>query len=63
MKQQDGWVKTGLRLPPELHAQLHEAAAAGRRTFNGEILFRLEGSFSEATKGNAPAAATVEASE
>ncbi len=47
MKLQDGYVKTGLRVPPDLHQRLHDAASAAHRTFNGEILFRLEGSFSE----------------
>ncbi len=63
MNLQDGWVKTGLRLPAEIHTQLQESAMAARRTLNGEILFRLEGSFSDTQKGNAPTAATVEASE
>jgi hypothetical protein len=61
MKEQVGYVKTGLRVPPELHKRLHEAAHSSHRTFNGEILFRLEESFSEVEKGNAPAAETVEA--
>ncbi|MFM2254158.1 MAG: hypothetical protein RJB68_2495 [Pseudomonadota bacterium] len=42
---QKDYVKTALRLPPELHAALHEAAAEGERTYNGEILARLRASF------------------
>ena len=61
MKSQEGWVKTGLRLPPDIHTQLHKAAAISHRTFNGEVLHRIESSFLEAQKGNAPAAETVEA--
>lgn len=42
---QDDWHKTGLRLPKELHHQLHEAAAASGRSYNAEIVARLEQSF------------------
>lgn len=41
---QDDWHKTGLRLPRELHVRLHEAAAASGRSYNGEIVARLEAS-------------------
>ena len=43
---QADFIKTALRLPPELHASLHEAAKASGRTYNAEILSRLEASFS-----------------
>ena len=36
---------TALRLPPDLHAALHEAAAEGERTYNGEIVSRLRSTF------------------
>jgi hypothetical protein len=42
---QDDWHKTGLRLPKDLHGKLHEAAAESGRSYNGEILARLQQSF------------------
>jgi hypothetical protein len=39
---QDDWHKTGLRLPRHLHESLHEAAALSGRSYNGEIVHRLE---------------------
>ena len=42
---QKDYVKTTLRLPPDLHAALHEAAAEGDRTYNGEIVNRLRSTF------------------
>lgn len=42
---QKDYVKTALRLPPDLHAALHEAAAEGDRTYNGEIVNRLRSTF------------------
>lgn len=45
MKTQADFVKTALRLPPDLHALLHEAALEGERTFNAEILHRLRQTF------------------
>lgn len=44
-KSQADFVKTALRLPPELHAQLHASAKESGRTYNAEILARLEQSF------------------
>lgn len=44
-KTQHSYVKTALRLPPDLHAELHMAAEAAERGFNAEILFRLRKSF------------------
>lgn len=46
---QDDWHKTGLRLPKELHQQLHEAAAASGRSYNAEIVARLQESFETPT--------------
>lgn len=46
MATQDNYIRTALRVPPELHAKLHEAAKAANRTFNAEIVERLEASFS-----------------
>lgn len=42
---QKDYVKTALRLPPDLHAALHEAAEEGERTYNGEIVSRLRSTF------------------
>lgn len=42
---QKDYVKTALRLPPDLHTALHEAAAEGERTYNGEIVSRLRSTF------------------
>lgn len=36
-----------LRLPPEVRAQLTAEAVKGRRSLNGEILFRLENSLKQ----------------
>lgn len=44
---QDDFHKTGLRLPRDLHAKLHEAAAAAGRSYNSEIIARLEASFTQ----------------
>lgn len=44
-RSQDDYVRTALRVPPDLHARLHEAAKGSGRTFNAEILSRLEQSF------------------
>jgi predicted DNA-binding protein len=41
-KPQDDYKKTALRLPPELHERLHEAATASGRSYNAEIVARLE---------------------
>ncbi|SFB74073.1 Arc-like DNA binding domain-containing protein [Polaromonas sp. OV174] len=45
MATQDDYIRTALRVPPGLHAQIHEAAKVNNRTFNAEIVARLEGSF------------------
>jgi len=41
MTTQKHFVKTALRLPPDLHSSLHETAKESERTFNAEILHRL----------------------
>lgn len=45
MATQDDYIRTALRVPPTLHKQLHEAAASNNRTFNAEIVARLQASF------------------
>lgn len=38
---QADWQKTALRLPRDLHKQIHEAAKQNHRTFNGQIVALL----------------------
>lgn len=45
MAKQDDFIRTALRVPPGLHAKIHKAAEHAGRTFNAEIVHRLEGSF------------------
>ena len=42
---QSDFVKTALRLPPDVHAKIHEAASATGRSYNAEIVARLQSSF------------------
>lgn len=44
-KPQDNYIRTALRLPKDLHSQIHEAAQADKRSFNSEIIARLTDSF------------------
>jgi len=44
-KPQDGYQKQGVRIPRELHAHIHEAAATSGRSYNSELISRLEQSF------------------
>lgn len=46
---QDAWVKTALRSPPELHEQIHAAADKSGRTFNAELIHRLQLTFASET--------------
>jgi len=46
MATQDDFIRTALRVPPDLHAQIHRAAEAAGRTFNAEINQRLSATFS-----------------
>ena len=39
---QDDWHKTGLRLPKDLHARLHAAATQSGRSYNAELVHRLQ---------------------
>lgn len=39
---QADWQKTALRLPRDLHQQVHAAAKANDRTFNGQIVAFLK---------------------
>ncbi|CAN7593758.1 Arc family DNA-binding protein [Pseudorhodoferax sp. LjRoot39] len=51
---QKDFIKTALRVPPDLHSALHKAAAEAERGFNAEILFRLRQSFKGARTPPAP---------
>jgi tRNA uridine 5-carbamoylmethylation protein Kti12 len=42
---QDDFQKTALRLPKKLHALLHEAATENGRSYNAEIISRLQQTF------------------
>lgn len=46
MATQDNYIRTALRVPPDLHAKIHESAKQNNRTFNAELVSRLERSFS-----------------
>lgn len=48
MAKQDDFIRTALRVPPDLHARIHAAADAAGRTFNAEIVRRLTESFERA---------------
>jgi len=48
-----------LRMPPELRAQVEQAAKAAHRSLNAEIVIRLEATFAQAT----PRANELEATE
>lgn len=39
---QADWQKTALRLPRDLHQQIHEAARKDDRTYNGQIVAFLK---------------------
>jgi len=45
---QDDFHKTGVRMPRDLHAKLHAAAAGSGRSYNAEIVARLQSSFEPA---------------
>jgi hypothetical protein len=45
MGEQDDYFRTQIRFPPELHAKLKEAQKDSKRSFNAEIITRLEASF------------------
>ncbi len=48
--------QTNLRLPPELKQQLQQKADENKRSFNGEIVHRLESSLKqEASDAKTPA--------
>lgn len=57
MATQDDYIRTALRVPPGLHAQIHEAAKSNNRTFNAEIVARLQGSFQANNSGPLPSQA------
>ncbi|MGB3069791.1 MAG: toxin-antitoxin system HicB family antitoxin [Ottowia sp.] len=44
---QDDYIRTALRVPPELHQALHEAADKSSKSFNAEIIERLSRTFKD----------------
>lgn len=48
---QKDFVKTAVRLPPELHRSLRQAALEAERTLNAELIHRLRTSLTQPTKG------------
>ena len=58
MATQDDYIRTALRVPPELHAKIHVAAKENNRTFNAEIVARLEASFRSDAESDRQAAST-----
>lgn len=51
MARQDDYIRTALRLPPDMHKALHESADASGKSFNAEIIARLQASFTEPAHG------------
>lgn len=52
-KPQTDYQKQGVRIPKDLHARIHEAAAASGRSYNSELIARLEASFATTGHGEA----------
>ncbi len=52
-KPQDDYQKQGVRIPKDLHARIHEAAAASGRSYNSELIARLQASFTPGGNGQA----------
>lgn len=45
MARQDDYIRTALRLPPDMHKALHDSADASGKSFNAEIIARLQSTF------------------
>lgn len=52
-RSQDDYVRTALRVPPELHAQIHKSARAAGRTFNAELIHILQSHLEDQIGGDA----------
>ena len=39
---QDDYIRTALRVPPDLHKEIHAAASKAGRSFNAQLLYLLE---------------------
>lgn len=46
-KPQTDYQKQGVRIPKDLHARIHKAAASSGRSYNSELIARLQGSFDQ----------------
>ncbi|SFU99329.1 Arc-like DNA binding domain-containing protein [Paenacidovorax caeni] len=44
---QDDYIRTALRVPPDLHKDIHEAADKAGRSFNAELIERLSSTFEQ----------------
>lgn len=44
---QDDYIRTALRVPPDLHKRIHEAADKAGRSFNAELIDRLSSTFDQ----------------
>lgn len=47
MGTQDEFIRTQIRIPPDLHSQIKKAQETSGRSFNAEIVSRLEVSFKQ----------------
>lgn len=45
MQSQKDFIKTALRVPSNLHCLVHKGAKENGRSFNAEVLYRLEKSY------------------
>lgn len=48
---QQHFIKTALRIPPELHKAVHDSARAQDRTFNGQLLALIRTGLAKPTDG------------
>jgi hypothetical protein len=55
---QDGWAKSALRLPRDVHQLVHHTAKLEDRTYNGQIVAMLRESLNRRQEQAQPAAAT-----
>lgn len=61
MARQDDYIRTALRLPPDMHKALHDSADASGKSFNAEIIARLQASFEEPAQGESFTTSTADA--
>lgn len=54
-RSQADYHKQGIRIPKDLHARIHEAAEESGRSYNSELIARLQSSFDPAAGGDVEA--------